>query len=88
MAMAGWAAIDSDKETEHGYDKTYKQDGRLVHEEWNNSGNGEFTIVLGDRFVVAVHGSGVTDVAALKAAVAGLNLAGLEALKNTGVKNG
>jgi len=35
-----------------------------------------------------VHGSGVANVDALKAAVAGLNLAGLEALKSAGVKKG
>lgn len=88
MALAGFAGIEEDKQTEHGYEKTYHQNGRLMHEEWNNSGNGEFTVVLGDRFVVVVKGSGVANVDALKAAVAGLNLAGLEALKNTGVKNG
>jgi hypothetical protein len=88
MALAGFAGIEEDKQTDHGYEKTYHQDGRMVHEEWNNSGNGEFTVILGDRFVVAVHGSGVANVDALKAAIAGLNLAGLEALKNQGVKKG
>jgi len=88
MALAGFAGIEEDKQTDHGYEKTYHQDGRLVHEEWSNGGNGEFTIILGNRFVVAVHGSGVANVDALKAAVGGLNLAGLEALKNTGVKKG
>jgi hypothetical protein len=88
MALAGFAGIEEDKQTDTGYEKTYHQNGRLIHEEWNNGGNGEFTIILGDRFVVAVHGSGVGSVDALKSAVAGLNLAGLEALKNAGVKNG
>ena len=88
MALAGFAGIEEDKQTEHGYEKTYHQDGRLIHEEWNNGGNGEFTVILGDRFVVAVHGSGVANIDALKGALAGLNLAGLEALKNQGVKKG
>jgi hypothetical protein len=88
MALAGFAGMEQDKQTEHGYEKTYHQDGRLVHEEWDNGGSGEFTVILGDRFVVAVHGSSVPNVKALKAAVAGLNLAGLEALKNQGVKKG
>jgi hypothetical protein len=86
MALAGFAAVEQDKQTDHGYEKTYHSDGRMVHEEWNNSGSGEFTVILGDRFVVAVHGSGVANVDALKAGIAGLNLAGLEALKNQGVK--
>ena len=38
--------------------------------------------------VVAVHGSGVPNIDALKAALGGLNLAGLEALKTQGVKKG
>jgi hypothetical protein len=88
MALAGFAGVESDKQTEHGYEKTYHQNGRLIHEEWNNDGDGEFTVILGDRFVVAVHGSGVPNVDALKAAIGGLNLAGLEALKNQGVKKG
>ena len=88
MALAGFAGIEEDKQTDHGYEKTYHQDGRMIHEEWNNGGNGEFTVILGDRFLVSVKGSGVANVDALKAAVAGLNLAGLEALKNQGVKKG
>lgn len=88
MALAGFAGIEEDKQSDHGYEKTYHQDGRMIHEQWNNGGSGEYTIVLGDRFVVAVHGSGVANIEALKAVVAGLNLGGLEALKNQGVKKG
>ena len=88
MALAGFAAIEEDKQTQSGYEKTYHQNGRMIHEQWNNSGSGEFTVILGERFVVSVHGSGVANVDALKAAVAGLNLAGLEALKSAGVKKG
>jgi len=88
MAMAGWAALDSSKETDHGYDKTYKQDGRLVHEEWDSQDKrGEFGIVLGERFSVKVSGN-ADSVNELKAAVASVNLAGLEALKDQGVKKG
>lgn len=89
MGLAGWAAVQNDRETDHGYEKTYKQDGRLVHEQWDsNSKDGEYGIVLGDRFAVKVSGN-ADSMDQLKAAVAGLNLAGLEALKNQGVvKNG
>jgi hypothetical protein len=88
MAMAGWAAIDSSKETDHGYDKTYKQDGRIVHEEWNSQDKrGEYGIVLGDRFSVKVSGN-ADSINDIKAAVASINLAGLEALKGQGVKKG
>ena len=88
LALAGWAGTESDKETDHGYDKTYKQDGRLVHEQWDSqSKSGEYSIVLGDRFTVKVSGN-ADSMNQLKAAVASLNLGGLEALKEQGVKKG
>ena len=90
MALAGFANVESERQTETGYEKTYKQDGRLVSERWdNNSRNGEFSIVLGDRFSVKVsgYGSGL-DINMLKAALGSLDLAGLESLKNQGVKQG
>jgi len=88
MALAGFGAMENEEQTDHGYEKTYHQGGRLVHEQWNKSGDGEYTIVLGERFIVAVKGSRVANVDALKAALGSLNLAGLEALKSQGVKNG
>lgn len=88
MALAGFASIDSDKQTDHGYDKTFKQDGRLVHEKWDSRDKrGEYSIVLGERFTVKVSGN-ADSMDQLKAAVASLDLAGLEALKNQGVKKG
>lgn len=85
MAMAGFAGMDQEKQSSSGYEKTFHQDGRLIQEKWNNSGSGEYSVVLGDRFVVEVNGSGVANIDALKAALASVNLAGLEALKNQGV---
>jgi hypothetical protein len=87
MALAGAVGVESDNETDHGYDKTYKQDGRLVHEQWDTqSKSGEYGIVLGDRFSVKVSGN-ADSIDQLKAAVGSINLAGLEALKNQGVKS-
>ena len=90
MALAGFAGIETEKETAYGYEKTYKQDGRLVNERWDNNGNnGEFGIVLGDRFAVKLSGRGEgLDMNMLKSALSSLNLAGLESLKDQGVKNG
>ncbi len=88
MAMAGWAALQQERETATGYEKTYKQDGRLVHEEWDNQDkHGEFSVVLGDRFTVKLSGN-ADSIDQLKGAVASINLAGLEALKAQGVKKG
>jgi hypothetical protein len=85
VGLAGWAGVQNSKETEHGYEKTYKQDGRLIHEEWDNqSRHGEYSIVLGDRFSVKVSGN-ASSIDELKTAVTRIDLAGLEALKNRGV---
>jgi len=88
MALVGFANIEQEKQTEHGWEKTSHQNGRLVHEQWDNSGHGEYTIVIADRFVVGVKGSRVANMDAIKVALGGVNLAGLEALKAQGVKNG
>lgn len=84
LGLAGWAGVEGEQQTSSGYEKTYRQDGRLVHEEWNGS-NGEYTIVLGDRFTVEVSGyAGSID--ELKSALGEVDLGGLEGLKNEGVK--
>jgi Yip1 domain len=88
MALAGFAGMEEDKQTESGYEKTYHQGGNLIHEEWNKSGSGEYTVIVGGRFVVAVHGSGLASIDTLKAALSSVNLSGLEALKGQGVKRG
>jgi hypothetical protein len=88
MGLAGLVGVEADKETDHGYDKTYKQDGRLIHETWDTQArHGEYGIVLGDRFSVKVSGN-ADSIDQIKSAVASINLAGLEALKDHGVKNG
>ncbi len=87
MTFAGWAAGEQERETDQGYEKTYKQDGRLVHEQWDREQkSGEYSTVLGERFSVKLSGE-ASSIAELKTAVASLDLAGLEALKNEGVKS-
>jgi Yip1 domain len=86
LAFAGWAGGEQERETDRGYEKTYKQDGRLVHEEWDREQkSGEYTTVLGERFSVKLSGE-ASSITELKTAVASLDLAGLEALRNEGVK--
>jgi hypothetical protein len=88
MGLAGIAGVESERQTEHGYEKTFKQDGRLIHEQWDKQdGSGEYSIVLGNRFTVKVSGN-AGSIDEIKSAVASINLAGLEALKNQGVKKG
>jgi hypothetical protein len=84
LALAGWAGMEGEEQSDHGYEKTYRLDGRIVHEQWDHSSSsGQYAIVLGDRFTVKVDGQ-ADSVDELKAALGELNLRALEALKDEG----
>ena len=85
MSLASWAALREEREDDNGSERTHKVDGRLVHEKVSRNGATEFSIVLGDRFVVEAQGTRVT-LAELKSAVGALDLRGLESLKDAGVQ--
>ena len=81
LAFAGWAAGEQERETDSGYEKTYTQDGRLVHEEWDaERKSGEYSTVLGERFLVKLSGE-ASSITELKTAVASLDLAGPKSSK-------
>ena len=85
LALAGWAGIEGENETSTGYDKTYHEDGRLIHEQWDRSSSrGEYGVVLGDRFTVKIEGE-ADSIDDLKAALADLDLEALEKMKGEGV---
>ncbi len=87
MAMAAAMAPEEEKETDHGYEKTYTADGNMVHEEWNTqSKSGEYSVVLGKRFTVKASGT-ADSIDQLKQAVAGIDRGKLESLKDAGVKS-
>jgi hypothetical protein len=86
MAMAAAMAPEEDKQTEHGYEKTYTADGSMVHEEWDDqSKSGEYSVVVAKRFTVKASGS-ADSIDQLKQAVASIDLGKLESLKDAGVK--
>jgi hypothetical protein len=87
IGLAGWMHMQGEREDDNSFEKTDKVDGRLTHEKGSKrpGGSNEFTVVLGDRFIVAARGTGV-ELPELKAAVAGLDLGKLEALKSVGVQ--
>jgi len=87
LALAGMASLEEDRKTDQGFSKTYRDDGRMVHEEWDNGGHGEYLKVIGERFTVKVSGT-VESIEVLKAALDEIDLDGLEALKDEGVKEG
>jgi hypothetical protein len=86
VGLASWANLREEKEDDNGSERTLKVDGRLVHEKTSTrrGGTNEFTVVLGERFVVSASGIGV-DLGDLKAAVMALDLARLESMKDAGV---
>lgn len=86
MALAEWASVLHEKETDDSWDRTRKVDGRIVHEKWDAATqSGEYGVVLGERFAVKISGD-VRQVSTLQAALRGIDLEGLEALRNQGVQ--
>jgi hypothetical protein len=86
VSLASWATVREEREDDNGSERTHKVDGRLVHEKVSRQGGAnEFSVVLGDRFVVAARGTGIT-LPELKSGVSGLDLRRLESLKDSGVQ--
>ena len=86
LGLAAWANVQGEKEDQYGSEKTQKVGGRLVHEKSTKSGgSNEYSVVLGDRFIVTARGQGV-DLNALKSALSAVDLAKLEAMKDVGVQ--
>jgi hypothetical protein len=86
VSLAGWVNVQGESEDDSSAERTTKVDGRLVHEKMSKrGGENEFSIVLGDRFIVTATSRGVP-FPELKSAVSGLNLAQLEAMKDVGVR--
>ncbi len=79
VALAGWANVEEQKEWQGGYEKTYREGGRIVHERWDSSTQtGEYGVIVGQRFMVGVSGD-ARSMDELKAAHGTVNVAALEA---------
>jgi hypothetical protein len=80
MAFAAWANIEQDRQTNTGYERTYKQNNRVLHEVWDQSSmHGELSVITGNRFMVKIEGN-VPNMDALKLAAGGIDLAALDRL--------
>jgi hypothetical protein len=86
VGLVSWANLREEREDDNGSERTLTVGGRLVHEKTSTrrGGTNEFSLVLGDRFVVSATGVGV-DLAELKTAVTSLDLTRLESMKDVGV---
>jgi hypothetical protein len=87
LGLAGWAGMEGEKEENGRYEKTFRDDGKLIHQEWDsNDSTGQYSVVVGDRFTVKVEGA-AGSVDDLRDAVESLDLDGLADLRTEGVKN-
>lgn len=80
LGLAAWANVEEEREWQGGYEKTYRDSGRMVHERWDSTSNsGEYSVIVANRFAVEIEGTAAS-INELKAALAsGVNVAGLEA---------
>ncbi len=86
MALAGWAGVQGEREAGGRVERTRKEGNRTVHEEFTKDGReAEFTMVVGDRFVVTARGQSVP-IDALRAGVGSLDLGKLESMKDAGAQ--
>lgn len=83
MGLASWAGMQASSEDEDGSERTMKVNGRMVHEKRSKRGSNEYAVVLGERFMVTAKSADLS-VDDLKAAVSGLDLDKLEAMKDVG----
>lgn len=80
-ALAGWANMTVDRETDGQIEKVYKQGSRTIREEYRKDGSqGEVTMILANGVIVEAQGDNVP-AADLKKIVEGVNLGKLEAMQ-------
>ena len=80
LALASWANVESERQWDGGYERTYRADGRMVHERWDApAGRGEYTVIVGNRFAVEVEGQAASMDELKSALASGVDIARLEA---------
>lgn len=87
IGLAGlWGAMEQETDNSESYSKTGKINGRPTRLTMQKDGSSsEYSVVVADRFLVAIHGHAV-GLDALKTVAAALPDAKLEAMKSDGVK--
>lgn len=80
-ALAGWANMTVDRETDGRIEKVYKQGNRTIREEYDKDGSqGEITVILANGVIVEAQGDNIPP-AELKNIVEGLNLGRIESMQ-------
>ncbi|HSN21518.1 MAG TPA: Yip1 family protein [Usitatibacter sp.] len=81
MGLAAWMGVQGEHEDSHRREVTRTEGDRMVHEEvYKQGGRSEYTVVLGQRFIVSATGHGV-DLDTLRSGVNDLELGKLASLK-------
>jgi hypothetical protein len=84
MFGLGWTLADMDKETSTGYEKTVRLGENKGYREYDTERErGEFSLLVAERFLVAVKGRNVED-AALEEALRAVDLPALAAMRDEG----
>ncbi len=84
MMGIAWATQDMDRETSTGYERTVPFAGHRGYRAYDTEAQeGEFTLIVDDRFLIEVEGDGVRD-DQLEAALQSLDLQALTALRDEG----
>jgi len=85
QTFAFWANMEQDSETDTGYTRMHKVNGRSERETWSKNGeSGQFAVIVAGRFDVEAHGQKVP-MDTLKQIVYGVGLDKLEAMRNYGM---
>lgn len=85
-AMYAWGMMEQDKETDTGYEKMGKVDGRPTLERFQKNGpSGEYSQLIAGRFLVETRGDNV-DMTTIKSIATAIGYDKLESMKNEGVK--
>jgi hypothetical protein len=80
-SVATWANVTVDKETPDGIEKTYKDGGRTIHEQYRKDGShSDYTVILKNGVIFESHGDHI-DGATLKSMASAINLDAIEAMK-------
>jgi hypothetical protein len=79
IALASWAKVESERQWDGGYEKSYRADGGMVHERWDATGNrGEYSMIVANRFAVEIEGQAASMDELKSALASGVDIAGLE----------
>ena len=85
-AKFGWTMAEIDRETDHGYERTFTYRGQKGFEEYDTeSRDGKIQLIVANRFAVEIDGSDV-DMKKLKKVLKDLDISKLERMKDEGVK--